>query len=134
MSSDLETLALLILRSLDAPEPEREYRFAAEAVGGPGRGLRQRLRAANLSDWRFDFAWPDWMVALELEGGEWLGRRGRHTGAGYAGDCSKYNAAQLLGWRVFRFTRSMLEAGELERVYKSWLRSAQPTQTGTGGL
>ena len=53
--------------------------------------------------WRFDFAWPDAMVALEVEGGVWTG--GRHTrGAGFIEDMRKYNAATELGWRVFRIT------------------------------
>ena len=57
---------------------------------------------------RFDFAFPIERVAVELEGGVWSG--GRHTrGAGYESDCEKYNLASLLGWRVLRFTSSMLE-------------------------
>jgi very-short-patch-repair endonuclease len=57
--------------------------------------------------WRFDFAWPDAMVAVEVEGGVWTG--GRHTrGAGFQADCRKYNAAVLLGWRVLRYTATDL--------------------------
>lgn len=53
--------------------------------------------------WRFDLAWPDCMLAMEIEGGSWIG--GRHTrGAGFAEDCIKYAEATLLGWRVLRFT------------------------------
>jgi hypothetical protein len=92
------------------PDPVREYRFAAHAVGGPGRGVRARLEEAGLSDWRLDMAWvgPD-PVALELDGGTWT--RGRHvTGAGYAEDCRKLNAATTLGWRVYRVTSDMLNA------------------------
>jgi very-short-patch-repair endonuclease len=52
---------------------------------------------------RFDFAWPDIMVAVEIEGGVFSG--GRHTrGMGYTRDLEKYNLATLHGWRVFRFT------------------------------
>jgi very-short-patch-repair endonuclease len=48
--------------------------------------------------WRFDFASPSLMVAVEIEG------RGRHqTIAGVRADCEKYNTAAALGWRVFRF-------------------------------
>ena len=43
------------------PAPDREYRFAAMAVGGTGAGVKERLRKARLRDWRFDFAWPDQM-------------------------------------------------------------------------
>jgi very-short-patch-repair endonuclease len=51
--------------------------------------------------WRFDFAWPDHRLSLEVEGGVWSG--GRHTrGAGFVADCEKYNAATLAGWRVLR--------------------------------
>lgn len=58
--------------------------------------------------WRFDFAWPERNVAVEIEGGVWT--RGRHTrGKGFENDCEKYNAAVLLGWRVLRFTGAMLD-------------------------
>lgn len=67
------------------PEPERELRFH------PRR------------EWRFDFAWRDACVALEMEGGIFVG--GGHTrGVHYSGDCEKYNHAQLLGWAVMRMT------------------------------
>lgn len=57
--------------------------------------------------WRFDFAWPEHAVALEIEGGIYCG--GRHVRpAGYSRDCVKYNEAQLLGWRVFRVVRHSL--------------------------
>lgn len=60
--------------------------------------------------WRFDFAWPDRMLAAEVEGGTWTG--GRHTrGGGYEADCEKYSRAALLGWRVLRFTPRMIAEG-----------------------
>ncbi len=58
--------------------------------------------------WRFDFAFPSKMIAIEIEG---LGG-GRHQRiGGFTGDCHKYNAAALLGWRVFRFTTDMVMDG-----------------------
>lgn len=57
--------------------------------------------------WRFDYAWPDLKVALEVEGGIWSG--GRHTrGAGYAKDMEKYSEAAILGWAVIRCTPDQL--------------------------
>ena len=51
--------------------------------------------------WRFDYAWEDHRVALEVEGGVWVG--GRHTsGAGFVKDVEKYNEAACLGWRIIR--------------------------------
>ncbi len=74
---------------LDGPELEREYRFSP-----PRR-------------WKFDFAYPAFLVAIELEGGVW--DQGRHTrGQGYIDDCVKYNAAALLGWKVFRLATGMV--------------------------
>ena len=62
--------------------------------------------------WRFDLAWPDLLIAVEVEGGIWTG--GRHVrGEGYEGDCEKYNEAQLAGWMVLRFTPGMIKKGKV---------------------
>jgi very-short-patch-repair endonuclease len=58
--------------------------------------------------WRFDFAVPALKIAVEIEGGAWV--HGRHNrGKGYINDMEKYNHAQLLGWKVFRFTPSQID-------------------------
>lgn len=60
--------------------------------------------------WKFDFAWPEHKVAVEVDGATWVG--GRHTrGAGYRKDCEKLNEAILLGWKVFRVTSDMVKDG-----------------------
>lgn len=51
--------------------------------------------------WRFDFAWPDHYIALEVEGGIFIG--GRHSrGVGMQQDFTKYNEAAILGWRIIK--------------------------------
>ena len=51
--------------------------------------------------WRFDFAFPEIMFALEIEGGVWS--KGRHTrGTGFVNDINKYNEATMMGWKVLR--------------------------------
>lgn len=87
---------LSILASTGLPMPETEYRFH------PSR------------KWRFDYAWPDQRIALEVEGGVWT--QGRHTrGKGFLGDMDKYNEAAVDGWRILRcqpnalFSRSLLD-------------------------
>lgn len=51
--------------------------------------------------WRFDFAFLEERVALEVEGGIFI--QGRHArGTGIAADIEKYNSAALLGWTVLR--------------------------------
>ncbi len=107
--SKLEEALMLHIRALKLPEPAREYRFGAMHVG-MGKGIKDRLRAAGLRDWRFDFAWPDLRLAVEVEGGGWTG--GRHTrGAGFAADLEKYDAAMRLGWTVYRCAGELIKSG-----------------------
>lgn len=105
--------------------PEREYRFAAVAVGGPGKGLRNRLKLAGLKDWRFDFAFPDLKIAVEVEGGIFLKKKSRHTtGTGYQGDCEKYNNATLLGWQILRFTSQHVKSGQALGMVEKLIKQA----------
>lgn len=67
------------------PMPELEHRFHPERR------------------WRVDFAWPDFKVAVEVEGAVWT--RGRHTRPlGFFRDCEKYNHLALAGWFLLRFS------------------------------
>jgi len=85
------------IKAIGLPLPEREFRFH------PTRR------------WRFDLAWPDKMLAAEVEGGVYS--RGRHTrGKGFVEDCEKYNEAALLGWRVLRFPTQTIPSGEAVSV------------------
>lgn len=80
------------LMALGYPKPEFEYKFH------PTRRFK------------FDLAWPDERLALEIDGGTWTG--GRHTsGAGYERDCIKLAEAMILGWDVVRVTMSMIRDG-----------------------
>lgn len=57
--------------------------------------------------WRFDYAIPAYMVALEVEGGVWSG--GRHTSPkGFLGDMEKYNTGTAMGWSILRCTPDTL--------------------------
>lgn len=96
-----ETLALHI-RAAKLPTPEREYHFA------PGR------------KYRADFAYPDAKLLIEVEGGTWI--NGRHNrGIGFERDCEKYNLAALLGFRVVRFTTTMVSDGSAVRALERLL-------------
>lgn len=98
---------------------QREYRFAAMASGGTGKGLRQRLADSGLRDWRFDFCVPDLRLAVEVEGITHFGKTaggkmalGRHQSAkGIEGDLQKYDAAMRLGWTVYRCSQHMVRSG-----------------------
>jgi hypothetical protein len=79
----------LVCRAEGLPEPWPELVFAH-----PRR-------------WRFDYAWPDHLIALEVEGGVFT--CGRHTrGAGFVKDLEKYSEAAIAGWCVVRVTPNEL--------------------------
>lgn len=74
-----------LLDSLDIPRPVPEHRFHPVRL------------------WRFDYAWIDQRIALEVEGGIFI--QGRHSrGVGMQGDFEKYNEAAVLGWRIIKCT------------------------------
>ena len=99
--SKAEESLLLQMRALKLPVPEREHRFH------PTRR------------WRFDFAWPDLKLAVEVEGVTFYGKNkngsmklGRHqTAKGLSEDCVKYGEAMKLGWNVYRCTQEMVRSG-----------------------
>lgn len=65
------------------PEPVAEFQFHGERK------------------WRFDYAWVQQRVALEVEGG--IHTQGAHARpGGILRDMEKYNYAQCMGWIVIR--------------------------------
>lgn len=85
-------------------------------------------RFSESRDWRFDRAWPEFKVAVEIEGlvPHWkLAGGGHHQRpAGYARDCEKYNAAQAQGWTLLRFTPIQVKAGYAIREIEAALHRA----------
>lgn len=102
--SKAEELFSFQARLLNLPEPLREYRFSE----------------MTLRRWRFDFAWPDLKIAVEIEGLTYYGKNpdgssktGRHqTARGYQEDLEKYNQAIIENWRVLRFSQAHVKSGE----------------------
>jgi len=80
-----------------------------------GLQFRREYRFHPRRRWRFDFAWPERLVAVEVQGGIWV-KSGHTTGTGIRRDIEKHNAAVMMGWRVLYATRDMIESGEALRV------------------
>jgi very-short-patch-repair endonuclease len=78
-----------MLAPAGAPEPEREYQFNQPE-----------------SKHKFDFAWPKWKVAVEVDGGQWQAHGGRHA---HDDDKIKGNLAVERGWRVLHYSPEMLK-------------------------
>ena len=106
--SYLEDAFEIWLSQTDLPEPEREYRFAP-----PRR-------------WRFDFAWPEHKVAVEIEGGLFKG--GRHQSLdGFLKDAEKYEAALLKGWTVYRCPGPWIAEGSARNHRMIWREQVMET-------
>ncbi|KKM68651.1 hypothetical protein LCGC14_1458690 [marine sediment metagenome] len=114
-----------LLKVQQLPKYEVEYHFAKMVV--PGINPKPRK-------YRFDFAWPERLVALEVDGmtygrplvcdtcgmtvrhkkldgsrGQLVLVGGGHTqGSGYDADREKDNLAAALGWVVLRVTAPMI--------------------------
>jgi very-short-patch-repair endonuclease len=135
--SELEDKLAFQIRAYGLPKPIREYKFAREVVGD-APGIRQRLREAKLKDWRFDFAWVDLRLAVEVEGGSFT--QGRHNRpVGFEQDTIKYGEAMALGWTVYRCSTGLIKSGkaieQIIRIYKlkqshmcgeKWLETGSP--------
>ena len=107
------------------PDPVREHRFSE----------------ATKRRWRFDFAWPHFKIAVEIEGLIHFGKNpdgstktSRHqTSRGYQNDLNKYNQGVLEGWHVLRFSQHQVKTGQaitlVETLFKTHaerLRTAKP--------
>lgn len=141
-----EQIAIMV-RAEGWPEPVTEYRFGQRCCEhakrqhfvSPTGKLRMCLYCpapvnyfgqphdyAPARRWRFDFAWVDRKLAVEVEGGAWVG--GRHgRGKGFTADLEKYVAAQLDGWAVIRIGPQQIEDGTalalIERALRGGLTS-----------
>jgi very-short-patch-repair endonuclease len=82
------------------------------------RGIKRPVlehRFHPVRKWRFDFAWPIYYVALEVDGGIWT--RGAHgRGTGIARDQEKKNEAASLGWLVLSVQPRQLCTEETARL------------------
>lgn len=79
-------------KQLGLVEPVREHRFHSERR------------------WRFDLAFVRYKLAVEVDGGGFIG--GRHgSGIGIQQDCEKFAEALCLGWRVLRVTPRQVNNG-----------------------
>lgn len=104
--SPLERLMEFQIITAGLPKPAREHQFFSDRR------------------WRFDFAFPSILLALEVEGGSWMAKGGHTTGKGFEEDCEKYSVAACLGWRIIRATSGQVKSGQA----LIWLKMALARQ------
>ena len=90
-----------------------------------GKKAAEEYRFHPVRRWRFDFAVPELMIAIEIEGGIFgKARLGHSTGSGIKKDMEKYNMATLMGWKVLRYMPE--QTGECMRDLEILKRSQPP--------
>ena len=83
--------------------------------------------------WRFDFAFVDLKLAVEVEGITYYGKNrngsmklGRHqTSKGIEEDMIKYGEAMKLGWSVYRCSQNMVNSGDAFETITTLLKNSK---------
>lgn len=109
-----EKMLSLQMKSLGLPAPKPHFKFHSKRK------------------WSVDFAWPDFKIIVEIEGGIWSRwKSGQYSGTGHSHplgilrDMEKYNAAGFLGYRVFRFAGDEVKSGEAVTFIQAVLEQAK---------
>lgn len=90
---------------------------------GLGVEVWAELRFHHKRMWRFDYAVPEWKIAVEQDGGLYNG--GRHSGGdGQLHDMEKMNEAAMLGWVVLHYTPAQFRhltkvINDIKRVHEA---------------
>ena len=92
--------------------------FQLDALGLTG--YVREYQAIKGRKFRFDFAWLEQRLLVEVNGGTYT--NGAHsTGAGIARDYEKANLAVLQGWRVLLFDGKAVKDGTAVEVIRKAL-------------
>jgi very-short-patch-repair endonuclease len=84
-------------------------------------GFEREVKFDPERKWRFDLAHRPSMLAVEIDGGQWI--RGRHNRpGGFENDARKLNRAAILGWTCMRFTPRQVNSGEALETIETWLK------------
>ena len=111
-------------KNAKAKEQARKLAELVELNLIPLPGYEKEVMFHPVRKWRFDYAWLDIKVALEVHGG--IHSNGRHTrGTGFTEDKVKMNNAQLLGWVVIEATTAQVKNGQM----LEWINQAIANRT-----
>ena len=77
--------------------------------------------------WRFDYAIPDYKIAIEIDGGVWI--EGRHNRPkGYINDLEKFNEAAAAGWLVLKFTPQQQYTAKAFRIIQRTIKNIKDNE------
>ncbi len=90
-------------RALKLPQLEFHYRF-------PNLAGTLTPKTRKLALWEFDFAFLEFDVLVEIDGGIWIGGAHSHP-VDVTRNMTKQNDATLLGFSILRFTPREVKTG-----------------------
>lgn len=97
-----ESIFFYLLKEAGLPQPEAEVRFD------------------KIRKYRFDYAYPNIKLAIEIEGGIYS-RQSHGSITGILRDIEKYNLATMLGWRVLRIINDQYaKKGTINLIKKTY--------------
>lgn len=89
---------------IQIPKEIGQYKLhIIEVLKRSGLEFKSELKFDDVREFRFDWAIPSLMLAIEYEG-IFSEKSGHTTLSGYKKDCDKYNLATMNGWRLLRYT------------------------------
>lgn len=110
-------------RQLDAEKRkalENAFETKARQFGLPAWDTQYKLPGRRF---RWDFAWPEARLLVEVNGGTWSKRRkGHSSGSGIARDYEKANTAALAGYYQLTFDAKMVRSGEAAETVAAFLK------------
>lgn len=116
-------------KKITKPKPSPTDTFTLLCKSELGVECVKEFKFHPVRKWRFDYAMPSALVALEVEGGVWTG--GRHINPkGFLNDMEKYNTATLMGWSVYRTTPDDLYTGKTLKLLKTAIFGSNQPEIG----
>lgn len=105
------------------PQPTRIYAETWKAFGIPAP-IPEYNFCPNRK-FRIDYAWPEILLGMEIEGGIWT--RGRHiTPKGFLKDIEKYNMMAETGWLLLRYEPKAIKFKQIKQTMINrceWIKS-----------
>lgn len=105
-------------RQKNKKKPQNDF-FCALVRSDLKLEIVKELRFHPTRRWRFDYAIPEYKIAIECDGGVWMKGGGAHSRPqNILRDMEKLTQASLLGWTVIRRTPEQLKTIETLEMIK----------------
>lgn len=84
----------------------------------------RQFKAIEGRKFAWDFAWPDYKLLVEVNGGTWV-KSGHSSGSGLNRDATKGNLAAINGWFTMTFTGDHIDDGTALKQTQDFFKSKE---------